>query len=521
MSNKKTLINYSGKDFESIKRNLEEHARRYYPENIRDFTDNSFGSFVLDTVAYVGDMLSFYLDYQVNESFLDTALEYENVRKLSSNYGYNFYGRPPATGIATFYVNVPASLSGLGPNVNEIPILKAGSEFTSDNGVTFVLIENVLFSNPKNEIVASAFSATTGKPTSYAIRAHGQVKSTVSFVTNIAVGNFQKFRKVRIGPSSISEIKSVRDSEGHEYYKVDSLSQEVVYINKTNPSAKTDNIPQIIKPKVVKRRFVCIQDETGTYLQFGFGSDSELTNEDILDPSQAALKMEGKNYITDTAFDPSKLLGTDTLGIGPENTTLTVIYDMNEQDSINVAAGSLNTISLMSMEFPDNSISSNAIVVRASLEVSNDKPIVGNTSTPSTEELRYRTYAAKAAQMRSVTRNDYEAYIYMMPSNFGSVKRASIINDPSSTNRRLSVYVISENQNNQLIASNMTLKQNIKQWLNKNKMLNDNIDIYDAKIINIGFDYEIIVDPTKDKTEILNSVQRKLETEMSQKMYIG
>jgi len=131
-------------------------------------------------------MLSFYIDYQVNESFLDTALEYENVRKLSSNYGYNFYSRPPALGTATFYVSVPANLSGLGPDVNEIPILKAGSEFVSETGVTFVLIEDVLFSNPKNEIVASAFSSVTGKPTRYAIRAHGQIKSTVSFVTNIS-----------------------------------------------------------------------------------------------------------------------------------------------------------------------------------------------------------------------------------------------------------------------------------------------------------------------------------------------
>ena len=159
--------------------------------------------------------------------------------------------------------------------------------------------------------------------------------------------------------------------------------------------------------------------------------------------------------------------------------------------------------------------------VRSSLEVSNEQPIVGNTSLPTSEELRYRTYAAKAAQMRSVTRNDYEAYIYMMPANFGTVKRASVINDPSSTNRRLSIYVISEDENFRLVKSNNTLKQNIKQWLNKNKMLNDNIDIYDAKIINIGFDYEIIVDPTKDKVEVLNSVQQKLVAELSQKMYIG
>ncbi len=52
-------------------------------------------------------------------------------------------------------------------------------------------------------------------------------------------------------------------------------------------------------------------------------------------------------------------------------------------------------------------------------------------------------------------------------------------------------------------------------------MLNDNIDIYDAKIVNIGFDYEIMVHPTKDKIEVLNKVNQKLRSELQNKMYIG
>ena len=108
-----------------------------------------------------------------------------------------------------------------------------------------------------------------------------------------------------------------------------------------------------------------------------------------------------------------------------------------------------------------------------------------------------------------------------MPASYGAVKRASIINDPSSTNRRLSIYVISINQNNQLVMCNSTIKQNIKTWMNKVKMLNDNIDIYDARIINIGFDYEVIVDPTRDKMQVLNSVNQIIKSEFSNKMYIG
>ena len=523
MPDKKILINYTNKDFNSIKRDLEEHARRYYPDTYKDFSENSFGSYILDTVSYVGDMLSFYIDYQVNESFLDTAVEYGNVRRLARNTGYTFTGRPAAFGIATFYVSIPANTSGLGPDRSLLPILKTGTEVRATTNTTFVLTEDVDFNNPKNEIVASKFNSTTGKPSEYAIRAQGQVKSTVLYRTTLDVGEFTRFRRIRVGPGSIAEVKSVIDSEGHHYYQVDHLSQDVVYINTTNPNAASDGVPQIVKPKIVPRRFVLEQDETGTYLQFGYGTDEEITITDIAEPSQISLQMSGKPYITDTAFDPTKLLDSNTLGVAPSNTTLTVLFYQNDSDSVNVAQGNLNSVSITSMTFPNANGVTDGFQsgVRASLEVSNDTAIVGNTSLPTSEEIRYRSYAAKAAQQRSVTRNDYEAYMYMMPAGYGSVKRAAVINDPSSSNRRLSVYVISEDGSGNLITSNSTIKQNVKQWLNKNKMLNDNIDIYDAKILNMGFDYEIIVHPTMDKVEVLNSVQRRLASELNNKMYIG
>ncbi len=141
------------------------------------------------------------------------------------------------------------------------------------------------------------------------------------------------------------------------------------------------------------------------------------------------------------------------MGVAPANTTLTILFFQNDSDSVNVAQGNLNTVSISSMTFPnaDGIRDSFQPSVRGSLEVSNDKAIVGNTAAPTSEEIRYRSYAAKAAQQRSVTRNDYEAYIYMMPPSFGSIKRASVINDPSSSNRRLSIYVISEDENGYLI----------------------------------------------------------------------
>ena len=67
-------IKYTSRDFNTIKQDLVEYAKRYYSNTYKDFSEAGFGSMMLDTVAYVGDILSFYLDYNVNESFLDTAI---------------------------------------------------------------------------------------------------------------------------------------------------------------------------------------------------------------------------------------------------------------------------------------------------------------------------------------------------------------------------------------------------------------------------------------------------------------
>lgn len=524
-SNKKPMINYTSKDFDSIKADLVEHAKRYYPNSYKDFNQSGFGSMMLDAVSYVGDMLSFYLDYQVNESFLESAIEFNNVRSLAEQYGYKFYGRPAAFGVATFYALVPANSSGFGPNSSYIPTIKSGTEATTANGINFILLEDVDFSHPNNEVVAGKFDNDTGNPTHYAIRAQGLMKSGAYYSKSVAVGDFTRFRKVKVGPQIINEIVSVYDSSGHQYFQVDHLSQEVVYREITNPNAASENVRSILKPFVASRRFTLEQDTTGTYLQFGYGSDTDDTKTaGIVDPAETVIKMYGKNYITDTAFDPTRLLDTNKFGIGPSNTTLNITFGANTSPSVNVGVNGINAVNRLILDFPDNSAVSSltrASIV-SSIEVANDKAIIENTSFPTNDEIRYRAYAMHAAQNRAVTRNDYEAYAYMMPPKFGAIKRACIVNDPGSTNRRMSLYVVSEDENGYLSATNNTIKKNLKTWLQKNKMVNDAIDIYDAKIANIGMDYTIVVDNDYSKTSVLNRVNAKLiEMFTSNHMYVG
>jgi hypothetical protein len=143
--NKNIPIKYTNRDFDTIKQDLIEYAKRYYPDTYKDFSDASFGSMVLDMVAYVGDNISFYLDYQANESFLDTAVEFTNIRKHAKAMGYSFAGVPVSYGLASFFILVPANTDGTTIDSTYTPVLKKNSTFRSSSGVSFVLLEDVDF----------------------------------------------------------------------------------------------------------------------------------------------------------------------------------------------------------------------------------------------------------------------------------------------------------------------------------------------------------------------------------------
>ena len=269
-----TPIKYTSRDFESIKKDLQDHAKRYYPNRVNDFSKASFASFVIDSVAYAGDILSYYIDYQANESFLDTSIEFENIRKHAASLGFNFSGIANSYGTVSLFVLIPANSDGTAPDTSYYPTLKRGSEFRASNGANFILTEDVDFSDARNEVVAARFNDSTGATTFFAVRAYGQVVSgkfqrSVIDLTNEA---FTRFRRVNIGGPNISEIFSVVDTEGNTYYEVDYLSQETVYLETTNRNAASDGVRSILKPYVAPRRFIVQQDDTGTFLQFGYRS---------------------------------------------------------------------------------------------------------------------------------------------------------------------------------------------------------------------------------------------------------
>jgi hypothetical protein len=169
-------ISYTSRDFESIKKELVNYVKVYYPETYKDFNDSSFGAMMIDMVAYTGDVLSYYLDYQMNETFLETSIQENNVLKIAKQMGYKLPGYPSSTGICSFYVAVPAQSNGFQPDLELVPILKEGTLLTSDSGATFILAEDVDFNKTTSEIKVGDVN-TNGTPTNYIYKAYGKVIS--------------------------------------------------------------------------------------------------------------------------------------------------------------------------------------------------------------------------------------------------------------------------------------------------------------------------------------------------------
>lgn len=505
---KKPAINYTNKEFGTIKNDLVQYARRYYPDRFRDFSVNSFGSLMLDTVAYVGDMLSFYLDYQVNESFLSTALEYNNVLKLARQSGYKPELAPSSYGMLTCFVLIPSKNGA--PDFDYAPILKRGSKFRTSQGDIFTLLEDVNFKNQdENEIVVGDVDSTTNTPTNYAVRARGQAVSGELAITRIPVGEYSRFRRVEVEGNNITEVVSVVDASGNSYFEVDYLTQNTIYVPFINRGADKDVVANILKPISVPRRFTVIKERDKVFLQFGFGTDEE--PEKVLDPSNVMIERHGKEYISDDSFDPAQLLKTDRLGVVPSDTVLTVVYRVNSSQNTNASVNTITYVADPVFDFESQSVLNAASVrtVRSSLEITNEEPFVGSAPLPTAEEVKERALGAYSMQNRMVTRDDFIAVAYNLPPKFGKITRVNVMQDSDSFNQRnINMYVISQDKNGYLLKANDTIKNNLKTYLANYKMINDSIDILDANIINLRVNFRISAMANVNKYSALNAAKQ-------------
>tara|TARA_A100001515_G_scaffold23655_1_gene18282 strand:+ start:2947 stop:4749 length:1803 start_codon:yes stop_codon:yes gene_type:complete len=506
----KPQINYLARDFDSIKDELVTYAKRFYPRQFNDFSEASFGSFMLDAVAYLGDVMSFQLDYQSNENNLSTAINRENIIALARQMGYSDPLSPNVTGVVTIFLNIPSAANNAGPDTNYLPVLKRGTAFSTTEGAVFSLTEDVDFSEAGTDFVVSEVDSTTGIPTKYAAKRDASVASGIVRTVDIPVADQtqnNKFFSTDIEDSNVIEVISVFDIEGNEYFEVDALTQNIIYKALPNQGSTSSNTINVLIPTVASRRFVTkFQDDTFSLI-FGNGKeDSDSVLDSVNDPTKVVLQKQGKDYVSTTILDPTVLKATDKFGIGPSNTELTVTYRANTSDL--VSAPQLSLVNVENATFVFSTAATDTALkndVRASIEVENQQPIAGSRLSLTDEEIREVVMGIASSQGRVVTPTDYVNFSYRMPAQFGAIKRASAIRDDFSPRRSINLYVLSEDDTGALAVTSQAVKDNLKVWLSQYKTVSDSVDILDGRIINFGVRFSFVSNRAYNNTEALSA----------------
>ena len=513
--------NFLAKDFDSFRAQLLDFARTYFPNKIKDFSEASVGGLFLDLAAMVGDSLSFYLDHQFNELNALTAIETDNIIMHLRNAGVPIVTASPAVVTIIVSIDVPSEttiLSEIRPQRKVLPVIEAGTTFLSNNEITFNLIDDLNFSktNSADKLLATSEILEvdgTGNPTKYRLSMSGICISGVEKEDNVIIPNSHvPFREIILAEPNVTDIISVRDTQGDIYYEVGSLTQDVVFGGTPTVDKDFEVVEQNMEIIPAPRRFIKIIDPKSkiTTLQFGSGNAETLDDDMIPDPSDMALPLYGKKTFSRFTIDPNSLLGTQSLGISPTNTTLLIKYRFGGGLSHNVSPESIRTIETLFVSFRNKPTGEQADAVRQSMTVNNLVPAVGGLPSPSLEDLRAAIPASRQMQSRIVSKSDALARIYTLPSRFGRVFRAAITPNPSNP-LSSNMHVICKNQDDQLTIASDPLKKNMRKYLNEFRLISDAVDILDARILNFGVEFSIVSHPNANKRFVVQLVINRLK----------
>jgi hypothetical protein len=524
MATKKRNITYINKDFSELRASLIDYARTYFPTTYNDFTPTSPGMMFMEMAAYVGDVLSFYMDNQIQENFLQYARQTNNLYELAYMFGY----KPNVTQVASspvdFYQQVPSVLSGSTyfPDFTYSLFIDSNAvvRSTSNTNVSFLIEDPIDFSvsSSGDPTSVSVFSLSGNNPTYYLLKKTRQASSATINTTTFSFGAPVPFNTVEITGEKIVGILDITDSDGNIWYEVDYLAQETVFDSIKNTNTNDPNLsqyqgdtPYLLQLQLIQRRFATrFIDSTTLQLQFGSGTTADNDAEIIPNPDNVGLGLPfGQSKLT-TAFSPNNFIFTNTYGIAPSNTTLTVRYLTGGGAEANVPSNDLTNITANISFLNNNLNSTTANTIFNSLAVTNPLAADGGGDGDSIEEIRQNASANYASQLRNVTQDDYLVRTLSMPAKYGVVAKAFI--EPTKAQSQtsgqnasiLDLYVLTFDVNNKLNTASRALKQNITTYLSQYRMVNDSVNIKDAFIINIGVNFDIIILPNFNSNEVLS-----------------
>jgi hypothetical protein len=511
---------FLAKDFDSLRNNLLEYARTYYPDRIQDFSESSLGGLYLDFAAYVGDNLSFYLDHQYGELNADTAVETLNIQRALKSAGVPIVGASPAICPVTVYIQVPAAMVNgvIQPQPDALPVIKANSNFTANNGVIFNLLEDIDFNAIKSDGTLQAefkigSKSSTGVPQTFLLAATGLCISGLETTENFTIGTtFTPFNKLTLANANVSDVVSVNDLLGNIYYQVGALTHDVVYQNVLNTAKDNDLVPEAIKVIPVPYRYIIDVDLNSrkTALTFGGGDAATLQDDIIPDPTTFAISFPFTRTFSRVPVNPQQLLQTTTLGVAAANTQYQITYRYGGGLNHNVDVNQIQNPGILNVFFPGNPTPNVAGLIKSSIECANKVRAAGGEDAPTADDLKALIPSIKNSQERIVTREDLLARVYTIPSNFGRVFRAAIRSNPNNP-LATQLYIISRDPDNRLITSPDTLKRNLVKYLNPYRMISDAIDLLDARVVNLTFDFDVLIDPSLNRTIVLQNILTKLQ----------
>ena len=521
MASKDRNISYLNKDFNDFRSALINYSKTYFPKTYTDFSPSSPGMMFMEQASYVGDVISFYLDNQIQENFLQYARQTNNLYDLAYMYGY----KPKATSLAISQVEVFQLVPAKTVNTSSIPDYDYTLLFnenttvksTGPSTVNFTIQDSIDFSvsSSNDPTLVSVAQIENNVPTYFLLRKSRPAISGDIKTTTFSFGAHEQFPTVEIQGQNIARILDITDTDGNVWYEVDYLGQDAVYdkikntnVNDPRNASEGQDAPYVLQLKQVQRRFATrFLDNQTLQIQFGSGNAQDNDEELIPNPSNVGLGIPyGQDRLT-TAYSPTNFIFTNTYGISPSNTTLKVRYVTGGGVSSNVDANTLTNLNTSTVSFLNNNLNANtAQYVFNSVATNNIEAANGGGSGDSIQELRENSISNFSTQLRAVTADDYLVRTLSLPSQFGNISKAFVQKpNNANSNTTLEIYTLSYNLQNSLRSPSTALKNNLKTYLNQYKMIGDSITIKNGYVINIALNFEIVTLPNYNNNEVLRA----------------
>ena len=512
-------IKYVNREFSDYRDQLIEFAKNYFPDTYNDFSVTSPGMMFIEMAAYVGDVLSFYQDTQLQETFLQYAQNPSNLYTLAYMMGY----RPKVTGISEVELEVTQNVSAtfsFSPNWHQALEIEGNSTLkASSNGNTkFYIKEPIDFSfsssyDPTEVIISSV---DNGNPAEFQLKKKVKAISGEIKTATRTFSTAEKFTTITIDDTDIIGVLDIVDSDENIWYEVGFLGQDTIFKDIANVSTDNTKVPYQLQLEKTPRRFVTrFNSNNQLIIQFGAGIEDSDDISFLPDPTNIINNSGVGINSLDQAYDPSNFLFSRSYGLAPANTTLTIRYLVGGGVQANVPA---NTITIK-----DNvTATATDTTYLSTLAFNNPTPSTGGRDGDTVEELRQNALRSFAEQGRAVTVQDYTVRALSLPSKYGSIAKAYVTQDEltnstfqntvlDSNPLSLSLYILAYDAEKKVIPATTTLKNNLRTYLSEYMIVTDSINIKDGFVVNIGVKFDIITLPNYISREILLQCTNKLK----------